>query len=245
VSQRKRERKFAAEVAARIDAQSAAIPALDQCAAVNRWTPVPNPGLSEEDIGSVCRVAMGTKSVLDTDKSRRQRFRTRFLETSHTGPVIPYVQARLLHCYQGGAETRDFIVGNACFDIDTIRPPAGFMGSVAAPEDLSVAFCAVPLTVTLPWVQLIRSLKSWIPGGDSGLGYPDLDAHYTAFCSSREQARRIIDAEVASLVATRDDWGLSVIRSSVLLVAFEPLSTGIDSQELVAAAIRIADRMPE
>jgi hypothetical protein len=115
---------------------------------------------------------------------------------------------------------------------------------VAAPEDLSVAFCALPLTVTLPWVQLIRSLKSWIPGGDSGLGYPDLDARYTAFCSNGDLARRIIDPEVASLVATREDWGFLVIRSTVALVAYEPLSTGIDAQELVAAAARVSDRMP-
>jgi len=244
VSQRKREKKFAAEVAARIAAQSVPIPALDQVAAFNRWTPVEAPTLSEEDIGSICRVAMGTKSVFDPDRSRRQRFRTRFLETSHTGPVIPYVQARLLHCYEGEHDTRNFVVGNACFDIDTIRAPAGFNGAVAAPEDLSAAFCAVPVAITVPWVQLIRSLKSWIPGGDSGLGYPDLDARYTAFCGNRDLARRIIDPEVASLVATRDDWGLLVNRSTLVLVAYEPLSTGIDAQELVAAAARIAVRMP-
>jgi hypothetical protein len=92
-------------------------------------------------------------------------------------------------------------------------------------------------------VQLIRSIKSWL-GGKSGLGYPDFDERYTAWGGSKDLRRHIIGPEIASLVASRDDWGLLVNRTTLALVTANPLSTGVDAQDLVTAATRVVSLIP-
>jgi len=245
MSRRKRAEKIAAEVAARADAESAPVSALDQTAAANGWVAVAVTPMTDEDIGCICRVALGTHGATDPDKYRREGFRNLFMTPPATGPTyMQYSRALLTHCYEGTVDSRRFFVGDAFFDIEIATPPAGYSGPIATPEELAVAFCAVTLPAPLPWLQLIRTMKSWIPNHSGSLGYPELDSLYTSFCPVRGAATRIVGPEVAALVASRDDWGLLVNRATLICVASGPFSTGTDAQELVTSAIRIANLMP-
>jgi hypothetical protein len=232
-------------MAARVQAESAPVPGLDQVAAANRWTPVAPPVLTDEDVGCICRVALGTHGVVDPDKRRRQSFSQLFLAPSEKGPTYAqYEQARLFHCYRGEYNGRAFVVGNAFYDIQFLFGPAGYSGPMGTPDELGVAFCAVPLPAPFPWVQLIRATKAWLPGHNNGLGYPDLDAYYTAFCPNRNLARRVVGPELASLVASRGDWGLSLHRATLACVTAAPIASGNDAGQLVAAATYIASLLP-
>lgn len=245
MSRRKCAEKMAAKVAARSDAQSAPVPALDQTAAANGWLPATVTSMTDEDIGCICRVALGTHGATDPDKYRREGFRNLFMTPPATGPTyMQYSRALLTHCYEGTADSQRFLVGDAFFDIEIGMPPAGYRGPIATPEELAVAFCAVTLPAPLPWVKLIRTMKSWIPNHSGSLGHAELDSLYTSFWPVRGVARRIIGPEVAALVASRDDWGLLVNRATLICVASAPISTGTDAQELAASAIRIASLMP-
>jgi hypothetical protein len=246
MSRRKRREEIAAELAARVAAESAPVPGLDQMAAANRWMAVGPPVLSDEDIGCICRVALGTHGVTDPDKRRRQFFSQLFLEPSMHGPTYAqYEQARLVHCYQGEFNGRAFGVGNAFYDIPLLFGPAGYGGGpMGAPDELGAAFCAVSLPAPFPWVQLIRAAKAWFPGSNNGLGYPELDAHFTAFCPNRNLARRIVGPEIASLVASRGDWGLSLHRATLACVTAAPIASGNDAAQLVAATTRMVGLLP-
>jgi hypothetical protein len=243
MSRRKREAKIAAEVAARVVVESQPRPALSQAAAANGWSPTDDPGLTDEEVGCLCRVAVGTHAVIDPDKRLRQALSRLYTRTSETGPGFTYHAVRLLHCYAGELDNRRFVVGNAFFDIQTVMATAASSGQVAAPEEIATGFCATSLPFTLPWVQLIRSIKSWL-GGKSGLGYPDFDERYTAWGGTKDLRRHIIGPEIASLVASRDDWGLLVNRTTLALVTANPLSTGVDAQDLVTAATRVVSLIP-
>jgi hypothetical protein len=243
MSRRKREAKIAAEVAARVVVESQPRPALSQAAAANGWTPTDASGLTDEEVGCICRVAVGTHAVLNPDKTLRQALTRLYSRTSETGPTFTYHAARLLHCFAGEIDDRRFVVGNAFFDIQTVNPTAATSGQVAAPEEIAAGFCATPLPLTLPWVQLIRSIKSWL-GGKGSLGYPDLDERYTAWGGNKNLRRHIIGPEIASLVASRDDWGLLVNRTTLALVTANPLSTGVDAQDLVSAAMHVVRSIP-
>ncbi len=243
MSRRKREAKIAAEVAARVVVESQPRYALSQVAAANGWTPTDNPGLTDEEVGCICRVAVGTHAVMDPDKTLRQALARLYSRTSETGQTFTYHAARLLHCYAGEINDRRFVVGNAFFDIQTVNATAASSGQVAAPEELAVGFCTTSLPLTLPWMQLIRSIKSWF-GGKNGLGYPDLDERYTAWGGNKDLARHIIGPEIASLVASRDDWGVLVNRTTLAVVTANPLSTGVDAQELVIAAMQVVSLIP-
>jgi hypothetical protein len=246
MSRRKRREAFAAEMAARVTAQDAPIAGLDQCASVNGWTPLDAPDLHADALdGCICRVALGIHAVTDDDKNRRQRFRQLFLEPSQLGPTYsPYEQLRLVHCYQGSADGRGFVVGNAFYDIRFFQGPAGYGGPNPPPEALGAAFCALQLATPRPWVQLIPAIKGWLSGGKDGLGYADLDARFTAYCANRDLARRTVGPAMASVVASRDDWGLTINRTGLACVTRDPLAAGNDAETLVAATTRIADLLP-
>jgi hypothetical protein len=243
MSRRKREEKIAAEVAARAVAESQPRPALSQVAASNGWTPTDNLGLTDEEVGCICRVAVGTHAVMDPNKTLRQALARLYLQTSELGPTFTYHAARLFHCYEGKINDQAFVVGNAFFDIQTVNATAASSGQVAAPEEIAAGFCTAPLPLTLPWVQLVRSIQSWF-GGKNGLGYPDLDERYTVWGGNKDLARRIIGPEIASLVASRDDWGVLVNQTTLALVTANPLSTGVDAQELVTAATHVVGLIP-
>jgi hypothetical protein len=147
LSRRKRREEFAAEMAARVAAEDAPVAGLEQSASASGWTPIDAPDLHADDAdGCICRVALGIHAVADADKTRRQRFRQLFLEPSQLGPTYsPYEQLRLVHCYQGAAAGRGFVVGNACYDIRFFQGSAGYGGPTPPPEELGAAFCAVHL----------------------------------------------------------------------------------------------------
>jgi hypothetical protein len=50
----------------------------------------------------------------------------------------------------------------------------------------------------------------------------------------------MVGPELASLVASRDDWGLSINRSVLACVTRDPLSSGSDAEQLLAATVHIA-----
>ena len=187
---------------------------------------------------------MGTHGVVDPDKKRRQWFRQLFLPVPYSPAYSQYKEARLVDCYQGEAAGRAFVVGNAIYDIQFMLRPAGYSGPMAAPDELGVAFCAATLPTPWPSVPLILAMSGWLPSGRKGLGYPDLDAHYDAFTPNPDIARRIVSPEIAFLVASRSDWGLSLNRAAVACVTAAPVASGPDAQQLVAAATRIASLLP-
>jgi hypothetical protein len=245
VSRRQRQ-KFAAQMETRIAAENASVPGLEEWALANGWTGTDAPELGVEDAeGCICRVALGIHSVSDIDKTRRQRFRQLFLSPSELGPTYSQYQApRVVHCYRGDADSRQVLVGSAFYDIQF------FMGSAAAygkttppPEELSSGFCVVRIPTTGQWLQLIPAIKGWLSRGKDGLGYADLDARYAAYCPDRQLARRTVGPEIASLVASREDWGLSINGSVLACVTRDPLSSGSDAEQLVAATVRIAELM--
>jgi hypothetical protein len=229
---------------AQIAAENAPIPGLEDKALVNGWTVTDAPDLSADDAeGCICRVALGIHSVSDNDKTRRQRFRQLFLAPSELGPTyLQYEASRVVHCYRGQEDGREFLLGNAFFDIQF------FMGSTAAygktvppPEELSSGFCVLRVHTTGQWLQLIPAIKGWLSRGKDGLGHADLDAGYTAYCPDRQSARGMVGPEMAALVASRDDWGVSINRSVLVCVTRDPLSSGTHAEQLVVATVRIAD----
>jgi hypothetical protein len=246
MSRRKRREEFAAEMAARVATQDAPVPGLGQSAAANGWSPVDAPDLHADDAdGCICRVALGIHATQDTDKTRRERFSQLFLDHSQLGPTYsPYEQLRLVHCYGGGADGQRFVVGTAFYDIRFFQGPAGYGGPAPPPEELGAAFCAVQLPTPWPWVQLIPVIKGWLSRSPHGLGYPDLDARYTAYCPNPDNARRLVSEEMASMVAGRDDWGLTINRRVLACVTRDPLSSGTDAEQLVAATTRMAALLP-
>lgn len=246
MSRRKRRDEFAAQMSARVAAQDIPIAGADQSAAASGWTPIDAPDLSADQAdGCICRVALGVHAVRDTDKTRRQRFGQLFLEKSQLGPAYgPYEQLHLVNCYRGAAEGRSFIVGNAYYDIRFFQGPAGYGGPTPPPEELAAAFCAVYLPAPWPWVQLIPAIRGWLSRGKDGLGYADLDAAYTAYCPNRDVARRIVGPTIASLVASRDDWGVTLNRTVLACVTRDPLSSGRDAEQLVAVTTQMAALLP-
>jgi hypothetical protein len=66
-------------------------------------------------------------------------------------------------------------------------------------------------------------MRGWLPSGRKGLGYPDLDARYDTFTPNPDIARRIVSPEIASLVASRDDWGLSLNWAAMACVTAAPI----------------------
>ena len=246
MSRRKRREEFAAEVDARFAAQDAPLPGLGEIAVANGWTPLDAVDMSADDAdGCICRVALGIHAVSDSDKVRRQRFSQLFLDHSQLGPTYgPYERLRLVHCHQGQADGFGFVVGNAFYDIRFFQGPAGYGGPMPPPEELGAAFCAIRLPALWPWVQLVPAIKSWLSRSGNGLGYPDLDARYTAYSPNRDHARRMVSPEMAAMVASRDDWGLTIHRAVLACVTRDPLSSGREAEQLVASATRISSLLP-
>ena len=244
MSRRKRREAIEAEMAARVAAEHTPVPGLAQMASLNGWQPADPPSVDEESVQCICRLAMGTHGVVDPDKRRRGYFKNMFQQGMGSPMYNQFEAARLVNCYQGEVDGRSFVTGNAFYDIQTLLRPAGYSGPIAAPDELGVGFCAVALPSPWPWVQLILGITAWLPSNKEGLGYPDLDAQYHVFSPNRDIARRIISPEIASLVASRGDWGLSLHGTTLACVTASPIFSGSDAQALVAATTRIAGLLP-